>query len=54
MEWRKEWRLEMSKKNDGQYKDFVPYDKCNKRGKKRQDNQKIAMAFNVQTINVIL
>ena len=30
----------MSKKNDGQYKDFVPYDKCNKRGKKRQDNQK--------------
>ena len=30
----------MSKKNDGQYKDFVPYDKCNKREKKRQDNQK--------------
>lgn len=30
----------MSKKNDGQYKDVVPYDKCNKREKKRQDNQK--------------
>ena len=30
----------MSKKNDGQYKDVVPCDKCNKREKKRQDNQK--------------
>ena len=30
----------MSKKNDGQYKDVVPYDKCNKREKKRRDNQK--------------
>lgn len=28
----------MSKENDGQYKDFVPYDKCNE--KKRRDNQK--------------
>lgn len=30
----------MSKKNDGQYKDVVPYDKCNKREKKRRDDQK--------------
>ena len=29
----------MSKKNDGQYKDVVPYNKCN-REKKRRDNQK--------------
>lgn len=40
MEWRKEWRLEMSKKNDGQYKDFVPYEKSSKKEKKRRDNQK--------------
>ena len=30
----------MSKKNDGQYKDVVPYAKCNKLEKKRRDNQK--------------
>ena len=30
----------MSKKNDGQYKDFVPYEKSSKKEKKRRDNQK--------------
>lgn len=30
----------MSKENDGQYKDFVPYAKSSKKEKKRQDNQK--------------
>lgn len=30
----------MSKKNDSQYKDFVPYAKSSKKGKKRRDNQK--------------
>lgn len=30
----------MSKENDGQYKDFAPYDNCNRREKKRRDNQK--------------
>ena len=27
-------------KNDGQYKDFVPYEKSSKKEKKRRDNQK--------------
>ena len=30
----------MSKENDGQYKDFVPYAKSSKKEKKRRDNQK--------------
>lgn len=30
----------MSKKNDGQYKDFVPYEKSSKKEKKRRDGQK--------------
>ena len=30
----------MSKKNDGQYKDFVPYEKSCKKEKKRRDAQK--------------
>lgn len=30
----------MSKKNDGQYKDFVPYEKSSKKEKKRRDAQK--------------
>lgn len=29
----------MSKKNDGQYKDVVPYEKNSKKEKKRRDNQ---------------
>lgn len=30
----------MSKKNDGQYKDFVPYEKSSKKERKRRDSQK--------------
>lgn len=30
----------MSKENDGQYKDFVPYEKSSKKEKKRRDAQK--------------
>lgn len=29
----------MSKKNDGKYRDFVPYAKSSKKEKKRRDNQ---------------
>ena len=31
----------MSKKNDGQYKDFVPYEQSFKKEKKRRDAQNI-------------
>lgn len=41
MEWRKGWRLEMAtNKEQGKYKDYIPYDKCNKKEKKRRDNEK--------------
>lgn len=29
----------MSKRNEGQYQDFIPYDKASKRERKRRDSQ---------------